>query len=32
VMIGFWDYCKVGIPLTLSSLAAGILWLQFVKY
>ena len=32
VAIGFWDYCKVGIPLTLSSLAAGILWLQFVNY
>lgn len=32
VRISFWEYCKVGIPLTLLSLALGIAWLQFVRY
>ena len=30
VTVGFWDYCKVGVPLTLLTLALGIVWLQFV--
>ncbi len=32
VTISFWDYCKVGIPITLLTLALGIGWLQFVRY
>ncbi len=32
VRISFWEYCKVGIPLTLLTLALGIGWLQFVRY
>jgi Na+/H+ antiporter NhaD/arsenite permease-like protein len=32
VAISFWEYCKVGIPLTLLTLALGIVWLQFVRY
>ncbi len=32
VSISFWDYCKVGIPLTILTLALGIAWLQFVHY
>ncbi len=32
VAISFWDYCKVGIPLTLLTLLVGIAWLQFVHY
>jgi Na+/H+ antiporter NhaD/arsenite permease-like protein len=27
VAIGFWDYCRVGVPLTLLSLLIGTLWL-----
>jgi Na+/H+ antiporter NhaD/arsenite permease-like protein len=27
VDIGFWDYCKVGIPVTLATLAFGAWWL-----
>jgi Na+/H+ antiporter NhaD/arsenite permease-like protein len=30
VTISFWEYCKVGIPLTILTLALGIAWLQFV--
>ncbi len=32
VTISFWEYCKVGIPLTILTLALGIAWLQFVHY
>jgi Na+/H+ antiporter NhaD/arsenite permease-like protein len=32
VTISFWEYCKVGIPLTVLTLALGIAWLQFVHY
>lgn len=27
VRIGLWDYCRVGIPVTLLTLAIGIVWL-----
>jgi Na+/H+ antiporter NhaD/arsenite permease-like protein len=27
VVIGLWDYCRVGIPLTLLTLLIGTLWL-----
>jgi len=27
VAIGFWDYCRVGVPLTLLTLFVGTLWL-----
>lgn len=26
--IGFWEYCKIGIPVTLTTLAVGALWLM----
>ncbi|HEY7426224.1 MAG TPA: anion transporter [Gemmataceae bacterium] len=32
VTISFWEYCKVGVPLTLLTLALGIAWLKFVPY
>jgi len=32
VTISFWEYCKVGIPLTVLTLALGIAWLQYVHY
>jgi Na+/H+ antiporter NhaD/arsenite permease-like protein len=32
VSISFWEYCKVGVPLTLVTLALGIVWLTFVPY
>ena len=32
VFISFWEYCKVGVPLTLLTLALGIVWLKFVPY
>jgi Na+/H+ antiporter NhaD/arsenite permease-like protein len=32
VTVSFWEYCKVGIPLTLLTLALGIAWLMFVHY
>jgi len=30
VIISFWEYCKVGVPLTLLTLVLGIVWLKFV--
>jgi Na+/H+ antiporter NhaD/arsenite permease-like protein len=27
IAIGFWDYCRVGVPLTLLTLLIGTLWL-----
>jgi Na+/H+ antiporter NhaD/arsenite permease-like protein len=32
VNISFGEYCKVGVPLTLLTLALGIGWLQWVRY
>lgn len=32
VTISFWEYCKVGIPLTVLTLALGVVWLEFVVY
>ena len=32
VTIGFWDYCRVGTPATLVTLAVGAAWLAFVPY
>ena len=32
VTVSFWEYCKVGIPLTVLMLALGIAWLRFVHY
>jgi Na+/H+ antiporter NhaD/arsenite permease-like protein len=32
VTVSFWEYCKVGVPLTSLTLALGIAWLQFVHY
>jgi Na+/H+ antiporter NhaD/arsenite permease-like protein len=30
--ITFWDYCRIGVPVTLITLAMGIAWLVFVPY
>ena len=27
IVIGLWDYCRVGVPLALLTLAIGTLWL-----
>jgi len=32
VTVSFWDYCKVGVPLTILTVALGITWLQLVQY
>src|SRR5205085_9609477 len=32
VPISFWEYCKVGVPLTVLTLALGVAWLQYVPY
>ena len=32
VKISFWEYCKVGIPLTVLTLVLGIAWLEFIHY
>ena len=32
VNVSFGEYLKVGIPVTLLTLALGIAWLQFVAY
>jgi Na+/H+ antiporter NhaD/arsenite permease-like protein len=32
VGISFWEYCKVGVPLTVLTLILGIAWLEFVRY
>jgi Na+/H+ antiporter NhaD/arsenite permease-like protein len=32
VLITFADYCRVGVPVTLLTLAVGVGWLRFVPY
>lgn len=32
VLISFWEYCRVGVPVTLLTLGLGIAWLIFVRY
>jgi Na+/H+ antiporter NhaD/arsenite permease-like protein len=32
VEVSFWDYAKVGVPVTALTLALGVAWLQFVRY
>ncbi len=32
VAVSFWEYCKVGVPLTVLTLLLGIAWLRFVPY
>jgi Na+/H+ antiporter NhaD/arsenite permease-like protein len=32
VTVSFWEYCKVGVPLTILTLALGIAWFQLVHY
>ena len=32
VVISFWEYCKVGVPLTVLTLILGIAWLEFIRY
>jgi Na+/H+ antiporter NhaD/arsenite permease-like protein len=31
VRVSFWDYCRVGVPVTLVTLAAGAAWLAVVR-
>ena len=28
VEISFWEYCKAGVPVTILTLALGIVWLE----
>jgi hypothetical protein len=28
VVIGLWDYCRVGVPLTLLTLLIGTFWIS----
>ena len=32
IRISFWEYLRVGLPLTIVTLAIGIAWLEFVRY
>ena len=32
VTVSFWEYFKVGLPLTVLTLGLGIVWLQFIHY
>lgn len=32
VTIGVWDYCRVGVPVTLLTLPVGAAWLALVRY
>ncbi len=32
VTIGFWDYCRVGVPVTLLTVVGGAAWLAVVPY
>jgi Na+/H+ antiporter NhaD/arsenite permease-like protein len=32
VRISFWEYCRVGVPLTVLTLILGVAWLQYVRY
>lgn len=31
VHVGFWDYLRVGLPITVTTLAVGWVWLAWVK-
>lgn len=31
-VISFWEYCKVGVPVTILTLGIGIAWLLFVRF
>jgi Na+/H+ antiporter NhaD/arsenite permease-like protein len=31
IEIGFWDYFRVGLPITVSTLLIGLMWLAWVK-
>jgi len=30
--ISFWAYMKIGVPVTLATLAVGLVWVSFVRY
>jgi Na+/H+ antiporter NhaD/arsenite permease-like protein len=32
IVISFWEYAKVGVPLTILTLTLGIAWMAFVHY
>jgi Na+/H+ antiporter NhaD/arsenite permease-like protein len=32
IVVSFWEYCKVGVPVTVLTLLIGVLWLALVPY
>jgi Na+/H+ antiporter NhaD/arsenite permease-like protein len=32
IAVSFWEYSKVGVPITVLTLALGVAWLRFVPY
>jgi len=32
VLVSFWEYCRVGTPVAILTLAAGIVWMEFAHY
>jgi Na+/H+ antiporter NhaD/arsenite permease-like protein len=30
--ISFWDYMRIGVPVTLATIAVGLVWLSFMRY
>jgi Na+/H+ antiporter NhaD/arsenite permease-like protein len=32
VSVSFWEYSKVGVPITLATLILGVAWLGLVHY
>jgi Na+/H+ antiporter NhaD/arsenite permease-like protein len=30
VRVSVWDYCRVGVPVTVITLVLGAVWLQYV--
>ena len=32
VTISFWEYCKVGVPITFITLGIGVAWLTFLRW
>jgi Na+/H+ antiporter NhaD/arsenite permease-like protein len=31
VTISFWEYCRVGVPVTLLTLTIGVIWLALTQ-
>jgi Na+/H+ antiporter NhaD/arsenite permease-like protein len=30
--ISFWDYMRIGVPVTILTITVGLLWISFVRY